>query len=191
MTARDLGTVALRLAGVYLLVKATALIPQSLEVLALLPRQSLFEPAIPWWNLALATPIGLLASTGLLLLGSARRLSARLVPDASGVSRMTVLGENLEAAALSVAGVVVLGLALSRWARVVFAAVLAARGGAGDIYLFLRRGPVSGGEIVELITLTGFGLWLCLASRGLVTLLRRIRDAGWTPRERARDEPVP
>ncbi len=191
MTARDLGTVALRLAGIYLLVKAATTIPDALGVLALLPARSLFDPTLPWWNIALAAPVGLLASTGGWLFGSARRLSARLVPDASGVSRMTVLGENLEAVALSVAGVVVLGVALSRWTHVIFALVLDARGGEGEVYAFLRGGPVTGGEVVELLTLTGFGLWLCFGSRGLVTLLRRIRGAGWTPREPAEQARLP
>lgn len=195
MTARDLGTVVLRVFALYLLIQVVSGIPALAAIIidvgqSVREGRSLLKPASDWPQ-SLITLGGvwsavLYATVGLGLLRWSPRLAARLVPVDSVAPARIVLGEGLQAVAISVVGIWMLATGAPSVAGTVMTFALAEkyRGQPFEFQYWERLGMDS---LVALGVWLLMGVWLCLGARGIANVVRSFATAG--PGARVQGEP--
>lgn len=173
MTIKDIARLACRLMAVYTIIGAV----KALNYVIVLPgsspegiRASLIVTAF--------LPFILLSALAAILWYRAESLANHLAPDRElSPGRLEIHGEDVQVIAFSLAGVLVLASAVPQLVQVVASVI--------DLYGFPQPLRETGFFITTTITkATGLliqsiiGLWLTLGSRGVVALLKKIREAG-------------
>lgn len=186
MTARDLGTVVLRVFALYLLIQVASAIPALAATIievgqSVREGRSLLKPAITWPQSLLTFgtvwSVVLLAAVGFGLLKWAPRLAARLMPANSAAPVRIALGGELQATAISVVGIWMLATGAPRVAGTVMTIALAQkyRGEPFEFRYWERLGMDS---LIALGVWILMGLWLCLGARGITNVIRSFATAG-------------
>ncbi len=126
-------------------------------------------------NLWLATLVGstLMVVFGILLWVLVDRIAARVVSGAEAPTEVSkISGADIQAIAFSVVGMLVLARFFPQLAQlIVYLSIL-------DRYDHTPVDAMTKGRIGGLIVQLAIGLWLLLGSRGLVGLLKTVREAG-------------
>ncbi len=186
MSARDLGTIVLRVFALYLLIHVISAIPGFASTIvevrqAFRESRSLLDSSSGWQQTLMAAgviwSVVLFATVGIGLLTGAPRLAARLVPADTAAPARIVLGEGLQAVAISVVGIWMLATAVPRIAGTVMTFALAAkyRGTPFEFQYWERPGTEN---LVALGVWILMGLWLCLGGRGIANAIRSFAAAG-------------
>src|SRR5262245_21629209 len=186
MTARDLATVALRIAGPYLVLQVLAALSALFYAVPMVldrwqAGSGVVEPGLDWeaWRsiVLIIWPAILYAAIALGLLRGAPRLANQLVPAQANEPGRIVLGPQLEAAAISVVGIVVLARTAPGLVYAMVMLLMAAKH-RGTPYFDLYWNPVGWRHLLEVGGSIVVGLWLCLGARGIANAIRFLRQAG-------------
>ncbi|MEW6276602.1 MAG: hypothetical protein AB1556_16015 [Bacillota bacterium] len=178
MTSKDIARLSCKLFSIYTLINAI----KSLNYFVVLPLQGKSGTGMIATTLILtALPSTLLFASGIILWLYAGKLANYLVPDKmpdkdppSGGSQIRV--EDIQAVAFSVVGIFILVDAAPKLIQIVFNIILLSKlqhAIPGDWVNFTTIT-----RIVELVIQLILGFWLFFGSRGIVGLLKRLREAG-------------
>jgi hypothetical protein len=164
---------ACQLMAVYTLISAV----KALNYVIILPGSTPGEISASLIAAALL-PFILLSVLAAFLWFRAESLAGHLAPDRElPTGRLEILGEDVQAVAFSLAGVLVLAGALPQLAQVVASLIqlYALPHYMRDSGFFIATIiPRAAGLLIQSI----IGLWLTLGSRGVVVILKKIREAG-------------
>lgn len=185
MTARDLATILLRVAGLYLALQVLAAVPALIytvpQALGILPvpgsvadlpvtRETWGAAAFVIW------PVLLYVAVAFLLLRRTRWLVERLVQRDPGEPAHIVLGQDFQAVAISLVGVVLLAGAVPRASQTAVTLAMAARF-RGTPLVGQSWDRITVGGLVELGATVLVGLWLCLGARGVARAIQSLRGS--------------
>jgi hypothetical protein len=169
LTKYDLGTLAVRLFGLYCLANA-------LTFAAYLPGILLYPPRGATWGGLLATvgavPGVVFVLAGVLLLARTRWVVRRVFPEFAAGTGLSATGRDLQAVLFSAVGVWLVASTLPEAARL----VMEYWSTGGSVPTMARRPltPETVGVIVELAA----GVFLFVGARGTSALWHRLRYAG-------------
>ena len=182
MTNIELGSLSLKLAGIYTLVQALPMLQVFSLLLTEFGRRPVAETHPDWGTLVAVelTPFFLMLLMGYLLIRYSAVLARNVFADPEAPATTLVNVADLRALALSVIGIAMVASALPRFTR--FAFYLSARSDSVRS-MFALTGDM-GPELVERCAQLLIGLGLFFGQRGLADLWRKLRVLWLTLRGR-------
>lgn len=176
MTNKDIARLSCKLLSIYTLISAI----KSLNYFVVLPFQEYGTGMFNIMIVLTAIPSTFLFASGIILWVYADKLVKHLVPDkelAAGDPRRGL--EDIQGVAFSVVGILILSDAAPKLMQVLLSIVLLLKlqYAIPNEWLNVTTITRSTGLVIQLI----IGFWLFLGSRGIVGLLRKLREAGLKP----------
>ena len=184
MTKSDIGSLSLKLAGIYVLVQALPMLQIFGLLLTESAKGSITEAHLDQGSLVAVelTPFVLLLLMGYLLIRYSAFLARRVFAEPDALTTTDVKAADLQAVAFAVVGVAMIASALPRLTR--FAFYLAARSDSARS-MFALTGDL-GPEMAERCAQLVIGLGLFFGQRGPSDLWRKVRTLWLTLRGRGR-----
>lgn len=174
MANKDIARLSCKLFSIYTLINAI----KSLNYFVVLPLEGKSGTGMIATTLILtALPSTLLFASGIILWLYADKLANYLVPDKDlPLEDPQIRVEDIQAAAFSVVGIFILVDAAPKLIQIVFNIILLSKLQHAIPSEWVNLTTIT--RIVELVIQLVLGFWLFFGSRGIVGLLKRLREAG-------------